>query len=308
MLDEWQVFPTSTKEDSIQKNTEALIHINHINHNGDTMSNELVRIEFQGQEIEAIFHNGDIWVLTKRICENLEVTTQAQQKKLREHHILSKGTTKLIVPSKGGDQETQCIKLDFMPMWLTTIHPKKVSASSKKRLEAYQFESVTVLRDHFLGTPQQDKLPTIAEHLLQQAQVMVGQEKKLAELKQQQQSQNKRVVDLERKQYLQEHEKEETIQQLRLLPPAQPCLLPERTTRHHLCELVRGYAIEHGGAFKDSWNKLYREYRDRAGIDLKARAKNKKSTNALDVAEELDVIEEVYSLASELFKEREATP
>lgn len=77
-----------------------------------------------------------------------------------------------------------------------------------------------------------------------------------------------------------------------------------RTTRSLLNEYIRGYALLNGGdqvVFRGCYEKLYREFRYRYGIDLVARARHA-NMKTLDYAETLPgVMDILYSLAHELF-------
>jgi hypothetical protein len=75
------------------------------------------------------------------------------------------------------------------------------------------------------------------------------------------------------------------------------------TTRAKLNRLVRDYSTANAIQFPEVWRRIYREFRDRYHVDLKARAKNLPAKfGALDVCEQLGKIEELYAVAFELLK------
>lgn len=79
------------------------------------------------------------------------------------------------------------------------------------------------------------------------------------------------------------------------------------TTRSKLNRLVRDYSSAKAIEFREVWRRLYREFKDRYHIDLKQRAKNASAATgrnfkALDVCEQLNLIEELYAVAFELLK------
>lgn len=87
---------------------------------------------------------------------------------------------------------------------------------------------------------------------------------------------------------------------LKELPPATKPV-PVKTTRSSLNKLIREYCHKTSVRHNDAWRELYREFKYRFHIDLSIRAANGKSA-PLDVAESLDVVDDLYALACEMFK------
>ncbi|WP_062288802.1 hypothetical protein [Nostoc piscinale] len=87
---------------------------------------------------------------------------------------------------------------------------------------------------------------------------------------------------------------------LKELPPATKPV-PVKTTRSNLNKLIREYCHKTSVRHNDAWRELYREFKYRFHIDLGIRAANGKSA-PLDVAESLDVVDDLYALACEMFK------
>lgn len=87
-------------------------------------------------------------------------------------------------------------------------------------------------------------------------------------------------------------------------PEVEPEIL---TTRAKLNRLVRDYSGANAMHFQEVWRRVYREFKDRYHVDLKQRAKNiqasgGKKFGALDVCEQLSMIEELYAVAFEILK------
>lgn len=110
---------------------------------------EIVKVRFHGDELEAIRDGGDVYVVVKRVCEALGVAHQSQLERLKADPSI--GVTMIVTPSAGGDQETACIALRDLPLWLAKMHPSKVSASVRAKLIIYQRECAEVLANHFFG-------------------------------------------------------------------------------------------------------------------------------------------------------------
>ncbi len=65
--------------------------------------------------------------------------------------------------------------------------------------------------------------------------------------------------------------------------------------------IVRQYALNHGGCYEESWNKLYHLYNKVAHKNIKRRARNKK-VRPLKMIEMLGDMETLEVLAYSLFK------
>ena len=74
---------------------------------------------------------------------------------------------------------------------------------------------------------------------------------------------------------------------------------PDKPLRGRINEIVRMYCTTNAVPFNKAWKKLYQEVYYRCHVDLKRRAKDGKSK--LDVADELEILPDLYSIASELF-------
>ena len=116
------------------------------------MENKIVKVDFQGGELEAVKQGEKVWVSVRRCCESLGIASNGQIEKLKEKEwacskiILSHDTT-------GREQKQFMIDLDSFPMWLGTIETSRVKKEIRPMLVKYQKEAAKVLRDHFFGTP-----------------------------------------------------------------------------------------------------------------------------------------------------------
>lgn len=77
----------------------------------------------------------------------------------------------------------------------------------------------------------------------------------------------------------------------------------EVTPRMKVVRLHRAFCTATGADFRDTWNWLYREFRDRYHFDAKVRAENRKCST-LDVIEQEGLMGALYVLASDLFVAR----
>ena len=101
----------------------------------------------------------------------------------------------MVLPSKGGNQSTLCLKLDFVPLWLAKINitPAMQAETPElaERLEAYQLKAKDVLAAAFLPKKVQGGKPKPMtsyqqmkaekwerDHALQEARIYTGMAKR----------------------------------------------------------------------------------------------------------------------------------
>lgn len=242
---------------------------------------ELVEVEFHGQKIEAVWDGKDVWVVVKRICENLGINHSNQIKKIKANQSYADLQSDITLQHESGAKQTSCLHLEALTLWLASIQPNRVKEEVRDSLIKYQRECMKVLTEHFFGKKGASKKPpSAAQQLLATARVMVEHEE--------------RLVQLEQRMDAQEERQRRAARELLALP--QPEDIPQaRTMRSVLVERVRQVAVIQEQSHRDLWNKLYREYRYRSGIDLKARAKNR-NKRPLDIGEELGVVGKLYDL------------
>ena len=272
-----------------------------VNHHPRT---ELVQVEFHGQAIEAIERDGQVWLALNSICDNLGINARSQRKKIKENPSFAQGWGDITLPSRGGTQEAFCISLDILTLWLGSISAARVKSEIKDTLIKYQRECMSVLSAHFFGdlapsNPAPAIPASLAQQALAQAQALVAIEQQQQALAQAQQVHDSRISTVERRLDDQQQRQKQAAREILALP--EPKDLPQpRSLRSILVERMRQVAEMNNYQHRDCWNKLYREYYHRAGIDLKARAKNR-GYKPLDMAVSLGVVGKLYDLCCHLW-------
>lgn len=101
--------------------------------------------------------DGVIWAGVRWFCEGLGLSDgQVKNERLRiqEDLVLSKGGRNLILPTNGGNQETLCLKLEFVPLWLAKIsitpNMKESNPELVDKLVKYQIQAKDVLATAFI--------------------------------------------------------------------------------------------------------------------------------------------------------------
>ncbi|UZQ86002.1 phage antirepressor N-terminal domain-containing protein [Thermoclostridium stercorarium] len=150
------------------------------------MSNLISKqVDFNGDTLLAIKEEdtGKIYVAVKHICDALglnENQRRNQYLKTQEDIVISRGVKKFSLPTNGGLQETYCIELDFLPLWLAKINVNIIpNEQVQEKLVEYQLRAKDVLAAAFL--PQQ-KPVTVLDALTQTVQVLKEQDARLRQL------------------------------------------------------------------------------------------------------------------------------
>lgn len=119
---------------------------------------EIKRVPFLGTELMAARdESGQIWAGVRWMCDGLGLSKgqmQNERSRIRGDKVLSQGERNLVLPTRGGNQETLCLKLDFVPLWLAKISITPTMESDNPeladRLEQYQLRAKDVLAAAFL--------------------------------------------------------------------------------------------------------------------------------------------------------------
>ena len=119
---------------------------------------EIKRVPFMGAELMAARDtDGQIWAGVRWMCDGIGLSKgQMQNERTRIHNdkVLSQWERNLVLPTRGGNQETLCLKLDFVPLWLAkiSITPSMEDETPElaDRLEQYQLRAKDTLAEAFL--------------------------------------------------------------------------------------------------------------------------------------------------------------
>lgn len=129
--------------------------------------NDLImkEVEFQGNKIIAICEDGKIYVVIKRICENLGMDksqSDYQIQKIQKDGLLEGACRNKHLKTNGGIQESLIMELDYLPAWLFKINPARFDEELKEKLMFYQLKEKDVLADAFFGK-RKDEIPLLPE-------------------------------------------------------------------------------------------------------------------------------------------------
>ena len=108
----------------------------------------IVRVPFQSGHLEAIQRMDGIWVVIKRMCEDIGLTSNAQVTKLEKAPWAV--TTKIVATGPDGKNYTMSmLRADCIAMWLSGLNAAKVAPRYRLRMEALQTRARDVLAAYF---------------------------------------------------------------------------------------------------------------------------------------------------------------
>lgn len=261
------------------------------------MSTALVPFQFEGDTLEVLTHQNQLWVSVRRICDALGIDNTTQQAKLKKKPWATVGIWPTVAQD-GKLREVFCIHLDSLPMWLANVESSRVREDIRPKLETYQLKCAQVLRDAFLNSAASMAYPStlISVDSHDPLELMIHQMQGLITVASELRHQAHRLATVEHT-VSQLQEKQQVAEQALLTLERAPEKPAEKNTRARLNELVRAYCRATSLAHSVIWNRLYHELYYRCHFDAKSRAKHK-SQSTLDVVEQEGRLEDLYQIAS----------
>jgi hypothetical protein len=107
-------------------------------------------VSFYGDDLIAVQNDdGTIYTLFARLCENLGLRREAQVRRVQRHTVLREGLITLTIQTAGGPQAAQFLRLDLMPLWLSSVQAERVKEEIRAQLTRYQREAAQALWQAF---------------------------------------------------------------------------------------------------------------------------------------------------------------
>lgn len=123
---------------------------------------DIIKFDFQGDELDCVKEGETLWVSVRRVCEALGIDGKSQRDKLK-NKSWSNGALITSLDASGRNFEQYFVDVDTVPMWLANIDEGRVSEHVRPKLIKYQKEAARALRDHFFKAMQTPE--TFAEAL-----------------------------------------------------------------------------------------------------------------------------------------------
>lgn len=118
-------------------------------------------VDFNGDTLMACEKDEKIYVGVKWVCQGIglsEGQIKSERKKIQEDIVLKQGGRNFVLPTNSGKQDTLCIELEFLPLWLAkiSITPKmqKDNPFLVAKLVDYQLKAKDVLAKAFIDNNQ----------------------------------------------------------------------------------------------------------------------------------------------------------
>lgn len=105
-------------------------------------------IPFHGGTLTYLERDGVPYTALKLISDRLGLSWPAQYRKVCTEPTRW-GYCSIAIPSTGGEQETICLPVNRVAMWLASVSPRKVKPELRDALIRYQTEAADVLDRHF---------------------------------------------------------------------------------------------------------------------------------------------------------------
>lgn len=98
-------------------------------------------VNFNGHQLETFEDDGRKWVVIKRVCENIGISSARQQDKLKKDSQFT--YTHMCVRDTLGriQDDTGCIPLDEYNMWLCSINAKKAKNLLLRQVKRNNYSS-----------------------------------------------------------------------------------------------------------------------------------------------------------------------
>lgn len=220
---------------------------------------EIKQIPFMGADLMAARDNsGQIWAGIRWMCDGMGLS-EGQRKRqianIQADRVLSKGGSNLVLPTSGGNQETLCLKLDFVPLWLAKISITPAMESEApalaENLEQYQLRAKDILAAAFLPVGATSSIDTLSPQL----QLLISMELKQKEHDRQLAAVNQRV---------------DGIREIVALSPASW----REDCRKLLAKIAQ--TRDGGGAYQEVGAEAFKLVNERGGVSLETRLTNKR--------------------------------
>ncbi len=114
------------------------------------MTTDIVKVEFDGDQLECVREGDDVWLNLRRACDVLGLDVDTQRRKLKAKRWAR--TVNLTARDAAGRKQPQTfLHLKSLAGWLFEIEPGKVAPGIAEKLERYQADAADELYRFFFG-------------------------------------------------------------------------------------------------------------------------------------------------------------
>ena len=113
-------------------------------------------VTFYEDELTAVRgKDGQVYVPLRQLCTALGLDQRSQRRRILNHNVLSDGFTGGVIMTPpgpgggGGRQQALLLRVDLVPLWLSTIDISRVKDEIRPKLERFQREAAKALWEAF---------------------------------------------------------------------------------------------------------------------------------------------------------------
>jgi hypothetical protein len=131
---------------------------------GSRLSNLIVKqVNFEDVNMIACKTPEDeILVGIRSICEGLGVFYSSQMKRIERDDVLPEGVVKMTIPTNQGNQESNMLKIDYLPFFLTGIKVSMCKEEIRPRLREFKVKVKDTLSNAFIKNPKDNNMKVIS--------------------------------------------------------------------------------------------------------------------------------------------------
>ena len=113
-------------------------------------------VTFYEDELIAVrSEDGQVYVAIRQMCSALGLDQRSQRRRIQNHTVLSDGYAGGVIMTPpgpgggGGRQQAALLRVDLVPLWLSTIETTRVKEQNRPKMERFQREAAKALWEAF---------------------------------------------------------------------------------------------------------------------------------------------------------------
>ena len=108
-------------------------------------------IGFNGMNLVGVSFEEKLYIIVKNFCEALGIDYNSQLKRIKRDEVLNHGLVKMTIPTNGGEQESNLLELDYVPLWLAGIKTNQCCEEVREFLLEFKLKVKDILSEAFFG-------------------------------------------------------------------------------------------------------------------------------------------------------------
>ena len=108
-------------------------------------------IGFNGMNLVGVSFEEKLYIIVKNFCEALGIDYNSQLKRIKRDEVLNHGLVKMTIPTNGGEQESNLLELDYVPLWLAGIKTNQCREEVREFLLEFKLKVKDILSEAFFG-------------------------------------------------------------------------------------------------------------------------------------------------------------